>query len=32
VGLYTAEVVEAIKNGYTFLPGAGPTSLAFTIE
>jgi hypothetical protein len=31
-GLYTIFVVDVIKNGYTFLPGAGQTDVTFTIQ
>jgi len=31
-GLFTATVVDIIKNGYTFDPGAGQTTATFTIQ
>ena len=31
-GVYTARVVEVIKNGCTFVPGGGQTSVTFTIQ
>jgi hypothetical protein len=31
-GVYTVEVVEVLKNGYSFLPGAGQTSVTFTVQ
>jgi hypothetical protein len=31
-GQYTAEVLDVIKNGYTFNPNTGQTSVTFTIQ
>jgi hypothetical protein len=31
-GTYTATVVEVIKNGYAFDPGAGQTTVTFTLQ